>query len=110
MKETSVVVQGKGDVRVTPDMAILNIGVEIIAPTAKMAQRKNATTMQAVLETLSKFDIKMSEIKTIGSYLWRATEYEQGKQVFKGFKVTHSLEVPVMDISKVGEVLDAVVS
>lgn len=108
-EKTTVVVEGKGDVRVTPDMAILNIGVEVTASTADEAQRKNASIMSEVLSTLSKFDIKETEIKTVSFYLWRATEYREGKEVFKGFKVVHTLEVPVTDITKVAKILDAVI-
>jgi len=34
-EEVTVTVEGKGDVRVIPDMALLDLGVETIAPTAK---------------------------------------------------------------------------
>lgn len=103
------VVQGKGDIRTVPDMAILNIGVEIVAPTAEAAQRQNAATIEAVIATLLKFEIKRTEIKTVGFYMWQAIDYEEGRQIFKGFRVTHSLEVYVMDVVRAGKVLDAVV-
>ncbi|MBE0478460.1 SIMPL domain-containing protein [Candidatus Aerophobetes bacterium] len=109
VEKTICVVQGKGDVRTAPDMTILNIGVEIVAPAAELAQRQNAAIMEDVIATLLKFEIKRTEIKTVGFYMWQAIEYEEGRQVFKGFRVTHSLEVYVMDVTSAGKVLDAVV-
>jgi len=51
-EEVTVTVEGKGDVRVIPDMALLDLGVETIAPTAGEAQTENAEVMQAVISKL----------------------------------------------------------
>ena len=107
--ESVCIVLGRGEVRTAPDMAILNIGVEIVAPTAEAAERQNAATIELVIATLLKFEIRRTEIKTVGFYMWQAIDYEEGRQVFRGFRVTHSLEVYVMDVNNVGKVLDAVV-
>lgn len=108
--EVTVTVQGKGSVRVTPDLALLNMGVEVLAPTAQEAAKENSAIMEAVLNALSSFDIPKDEIKTTWFSLWRDTEYREGEQVFKGFRVSHSLEVPVREIERTGEILDAAVS
>ena len=110
IEEVTVTVQGKGSLRTTPDLALLNMGVEVTAPTAQEAVRENSRIMQAVLDTLSSFDIPKDEIKTTWFSLWRETEYREGRHVFKGFRVSHTLEVPVTDIAKTGEILDAAVS
>ena len=110
IEEVMVTVQGKGSLRMTPDLALLNMGVEVTAPTAQEAVQENSRIMQAVLDTLSSFDIPKDEIKTTWFSLWRETEYREGRQVFKGFRVSHTLEVPVTDIGKTGEILDAAVS
>ena len=109
IEEVIVTVQGKGSLRMTPDLALLNMGVETTASTAQEAAQENSRIMQAVLDVLSSFDIPKDEIKTTWFSLWRKTEYEEGKQVFKGFQVSHTLEVPVTDIARTGEILDAAV-
>ena len=106
-EEVTVTVQGRGSLRVTPDLALLNMGVEVTAPTAQEATQENARIMQAVLDKLSSYNIPKDEIKTSWFSLWRVTEYQAGEQKFKGFRVSHLLEVPVRDIPKVGEILDA---
>jgi len=103
----TLTVEGKGDVRVTPDMALLNLGVETIAPTAGEAQKENAEVMQAVIAKLLSLGVDQTQIKTTGFSLWRVSQYREGKQEFKGFQVSHTLEVPVMDLEKVGAILDA---
>ena len=109
-EEVTVTVQGKGSLRVTPDLALLYMGVEVTAPTAQEAVQENARIMQAVLDKLSSYNIPKDQIKTTWFSLWRVTEYQAGEQKFKGFRVSHTLEVPVSDIPKVGEILDTVVT
>ena len=109
-EEVTVTVQGKGSVRVTPDLALLSMGVEVTLPTAQEAVQENARIMQAVLDKLSSYNIPKDQIKTSWFSLWRVTEYQAGKQIFKGFRVSHTLEVPVKDIPKTREILDAAVS
>jgi len=108
-QEITLTVEGKGDVRATPDMALLNLGVETIVSTAGEAQRQNAEAMQAVISRLLSLGIDQSQIKTTGFSLWRVREYREGKQELKGFQVTHTLEVQVRDLEKVGMVLDAAI-
>ena len=108
-EEVTVTVQGRGSLRVTPDLALLYMGVEVTAPTAQEAAQENARIMQAVLEKLSSYNIPKDQIKTTWFSLWRLTEYQAGEQKFKGFRVSHTLEVPVRDIPKMGEILDAAV-
>ncbi len=110
IEEVILTVQGKGSLRMTPDLALLNMGVEGTAPTAQEAVQENSRIMEAVLYTLSSFNIPKDEIKTTWFSLWRETEYREGKQVFKGLHVSHTLEVPVTDITRTGEILDAAVS
>ncbi|MFQ5836194.1 MAG: SIMPL domain-containing protein [bacterium] len=109
-EEVTVTVQGRGSLRVTPDLALLYMGVEVTAPTAQEAAQENARIMQAVLDKLSSYNIPKDQIKTTWFSLWRVTEYQAGKQKFIGFRVSHTLEVPVRDIPKTGEILDAAVS
>ena len=110
IEEVILTVQGKGSLRMTPDLALLNMGVEATVPTAQEAVQENSRIMKAVLDTFSSFNIPKDEIKTTWFSLWRETEYREGKQVFKGFHVSHTLEVPVTDITRTGEILDAAVS
>ena len=49
---TTVNLSAIGDVRITPDRAVLNLGVNIEAPAAADAMRQNSTQMAAVIETV----------------------------------------------------------
>jgi uncharacterized protein YggE len=103
-------VQGTGIVEIAPDMAILSIGIETVAETAEEAQRKNAASMTAVVEALSQFSVQRENVRTVGFYMWRLTDYRDGFEFQTGFKVTNSLEVPLMNVGEVGKLLDAVIS
>ncbi len=78
--DITVTVESKGDVRVTPDMALLNLGVETIAPTAGEAQKENAELMQAVIAKLLSLGIDQAQIKTTQFSLWRVSQYQEGRQ------------------------------
>jgi len=109
IEQVTITVQGRGGLRVTPDLALFNMGIEVTAPTAREAQQEDARIVQTVLQELSSYNIPKDQIKTIWFYFWRVTEYQAGKKKFKGFRISHKLEVPVRDIPKVGEILDAAV-
>src|SRR5687767_13073438 len=57
-------VSGVGETRVTPDRAIINIGVYSRAVTAAAAARDNARKQQAIIDTLRALGIPREQIST----------------------------------------------
>lgn len=108
-QQNRVTVVGKGELSVKPDIAYLSIGVETYADTAKAAQQSNAQKMEKV-QALLKNTWKMNEkdIKTERFYVQPNYTYsEKEGQKVKNYSASHSLEVTMRDLSKIGDLLDA---
>ncbi|WP_422659232.1 SIMPL domain-containing protein [Paenibacillus sp. EC2-1] len=109
-QQNLIKVLGKGEISVKPDIVYLSIGVESYAETAKSAQKHNATKMAQINTLLKKtWKIDDKDIKTEQFYVQPNYSYsdKEGRKV-QNYTAAHSLEVTLRDLSKVGELLDAV--
>lgn len=102
-------VQGKGTVKVQPDTAIIILGVVTENMQLKAAQEENSRIVANILDILRNMGIPSKDITTQSYVIEPQYDYIEGKQVFRGYRVSHSLRITVRDISKVGEVIDAAV-
>lgn len=104
-----IIVSGEGVIKATPDQAWITIGAESRSKVSKDAQQRNAEAMTAVQQKLAAFGISKDAIKTIAIDLQIEFDYANGKQTPRGYVARHTIEVRVDDLSKAGDVLDAVV-
>jgi len=105
-----VIVTGEGLVKATPDQAWINIGAENRSKISKDAQQRNAEAMTAVQQKIAAFGIPKDAIKTTAIDLQMEFDYANGKQTPRGYVARNTIEVRVDDLTKVGDVLDAVVN
>lgn len=105
----TMTLQGDASVEVVPDIAILDIGVETINKNLKVAQEENAIISQQLLNVFEEMGIDESDIQTSSYNINKAYEYVDGKQIDKGYRVTHLFQVKVRNIEMIGEVIDAAV-
>jgi hypothetical protein len=104
-----IVVSGEGIIKATPDQAWVSIGAESRAKTSKDAQQRNADAMTAVMTKIAAFGVSKDAIKTTAIDLQIEFDYANGKQTPRGYVARNTVEVRVDDLSKLGDVLDAVV-
>lgn len=109
-QEQTITVVGKGDARIAPDIAYLFIGIETIAQTPGEAIKQNSILIENLKKKIVSFNIKLENVKTASYYLYRKTDFVEGKEVFRGFSVTNVLEVPVEDVGKAGDILDGLMT
>jgi uncharacterized protein YggE len=105
-----IIVTGEGVIKVTPDQAFVRIGAESRAKVSKDAQQRNAEAMTAVQQKIAGFGIPKDAIKTIAIDLQMEFDYANGKQTPRGYVARNTIEVRVDDLTKLGDVLDAVVA
>jgi uncharacterized protein YggE len=110
----TISVTGLGEVTATPDIAHVTVGVRTVAKTARAALSENSTTMAAVLDALRSRGIADRDMRTTNVSLhprWRTDVKENGTraQVLTGYEATNLLRVTCRDLSKLGELLDALV-
>ncbi len=108
----TISVTGLGEVAATPDIAHVTVGVRTVAETARAALSENSTTMAAVLDELRGTGIADRDIQTTNVSLhprWRTEVTQNGTrmQVLSGYEAANLVRITCRDLSKLGELLDA---
>lgn len=108
-----IAVTGTGKVTVVPDIAVLNIGVEVHAPTVAEARRLAATAADAVQTSIKSNGVNEKDIRTQGlrinpEYSSRPTT--NGRPAITGYVVANTVTVKVRDLDKASKTLDDAVA
>ena len=109
-QQSGIWVGGSGKVVVTPDLALLSLGVEARAATVQEARDDAATAMDRVMAVLTGSGIEEKDIRTQffniqPEYTWNETTR---KQEIVGYRVTNTVSVKVRDLEGVGTLIDQV--
>jgi len=92
-----------------PDRATIGAGVTTTAPTATEAMRQNAEAMIKVVARIKALGIAEKDIQTTGISLGALYDYQDGRQVFRGYQAANRVSVVLHRIEDTGRVLDALV-
>lgn len=106
-----VTVNGQGSVNITPDTALVQIGVEARAPQLNDALADATQRMTQVLESVRALGIDSKDISTsrIAIEPLAAPRRNEGDPVrIDGYRVGNTAQVRIRDVRSVGRVLDAV--
>jgi uncharacterized protein YggE len=102
-----IAVTSRGEVKVTPDRASIQISVQTRAATAAAAADENAQKQRAVIEAIRALGIDAKDISTTGYNVYPEQRYEQNREpVIVGYNVTNTLVVELKSIGMVGKVID----
>lgn len=102
-------VEGTGRVKVQPDVAFAVLGVITENKQLALSQEENAAAVTAVLRTLEGMGVSPQDIKTQSFTVSPQYDYIEGRQVFRGYRVEHMLEIAIRELGRVGEIIDAAV-
>ena len=104
-------VHGTGIVSAKPDMANLQIGVQIQNTSLATAQGDAATKMDAAMKQLKAAGVDEKDISTAQYNVEPVMDYSQQNAPPRvtGFRVTNILNVKIRDIAKAGKVIDDLV-
>jgi uncharacterized protein len=110
----TITVVGEGKVKIKPDLAQANIGVEVRKATVKEASAEAKKVMDQVLKTLKAQGIEDKDMQTSGFNIWveappapmDASASSQGQSIYH---VTNQVMVNIRDLDKVGTILDAAI-
>jgi uncharacterized protein len=104
---------GHGEVRTTPDIASLSVGVITNAQTATAALNANNKAMQSVLDSLNAAGIAARDIQT--SNLTVSQRYDNrsdgnSQAQTAGFDASNNVSIVIRDLGALGKILDQVVN
>jgi len=105
---TTVTVTGDGSATAEPDLAVLGVGVEATAKTAKAAVAAQNTAADALLKAVRAQEIADKDVRTEGVSLGPVYKYQDGTAVLTGYRAAQSFVVKVRAIDRTGAVLQAV--
>lgn len=102
-------VTGEGELAVQPDTAQVNLGVITESKELIAAQQQNSLEGSKVINSLLSLGIPENQIQSFDYRIESDYDFEQGKQIFRGYKITHILQVKVEDLALIGTVVDTAV-
>lgn len=103
-----ITVSARGEVKVAPDRAAIQIAVLTRAATAAAAASENATKLKAVMDALRAMGLGPSQVTTINYNVYPQQRHEPNREpVITGYNVSNTLLVEVRTLSQVGPVIDA---
>lgn len=102
--ENRITVIGTGEVKMTPDTAIVSLGVETLDESLSAAQQENSEKINAVVSTLKSVGILEEDIKTKNFYIYQRYDYTNGEK-FVGYQVSNYIDFKTKDIDGVGALI-----
>jgi len=109
-QNTGIWVSGIGEVTVTPDIAVLTLGVEAQADTVDQAQGEASSAMNAVVSELDSRGVADKDIQTLYFRIYPVRDWapERGEEELVGYRVTNMVTVKVREVDDTGTIIDAV--
>lgn len=104
-----VIAAGAGVVKRAPDQALVSVTSEARSQIPREAQAQNAKVATAMRAALAQFSLPPDAVRTLGVDMQPEFDWANGKQTLRGYLATNAIEIRLDDVSRVGEVVDAVV-
>lgn len=103
----TVSVIGKGEVKATPDVAYINLGIVTKGKTAKEAQAANAAQFAKLKQALTTNQIAAADILTTSFNVYPEYDYTNGTNPkLTGYTANHSIQVTYRNMDGIGKLLD----
>ncbi|WP_147106429.1 SIMPL domain-containing protein [Tateyamaria sp. syn59] len=104
-------VTGEGQVAVTPDMAVISLGVVHVDETAGAAMAQVSADATALINALAERGVAVRDVQTsqlsVGP-VWSA--YDANERRITGFEARNTVRVRVRDLDALGGILDEVLA
>lgn len=92
-----ITISGEGKIKVTPDIAVIQLGVQNNGKDAKEVKTLNDVTIEKVIKYIKKFNIPTSDYQTAQMSLNKNYDYEKKKY---SYQANQTISVTLKDISK----------
>lgn len=102
----TIEVTGTGEATAAPNRTLITLGAVTESKEVLPAQTENAEKINAVIGALAGLGIPRENIRTKSFSIEPQYDFVDGRQEFRGFKVTHLLEVALNGVDGAGAVID----
>ena len=109
-QQTGIWVSGEGKVSVTPDIALLRLGIEAQQTTVAEAQSEANGAMDEVMTALLGSGVAEKDIQTQYFSIYQVTRWDdyRDQEIVIGYRVTNTVVAKIRNVETVGAVIDAV--
>jgi uncharacterized protein YggE len=107
VKPADILVNGIGEVTVTPNTVYISLGVSTRGGEAAETSRRNAEKTSAVLKAIAAHDIPDDDVRTDDYRLEGVEDSKNGALFIKGYEVSNTIRITVRTVAKAGAVLDS---
>ena len=102
-------VRAEGSVQAAPDIAVLNISVDITQPSVAAARERAAEVTETVVDEFRILGVEDRDMQTSRFSIQPEYRYSNdGRRLLTGYQVVHALTVTYRDLDTVGAAIDAV--
>lgn len=107
----TITVVGEGKIKIKPDIARAQIGVEVMKDSVKEASDANKKALEAVLAALKAQGIDEKDIQTSGFSIFAERYGPEGPlpENQTNYRVSNNVSVVIRELDKVGAILDAAI-
>ncbi|MFH1639661.1 MAG: SIMPL domain-containing protein [Chloroflexota bacterium] len=111
-EQKGIWVSGVGKVTVTPDMALVSLGISAQAAGVADAQSQAASAMEKVMSALAGNGVDKKDIRTQQFSIEQVTRWDENsqQQVVLGYRVNNMVTVKIREIDTAGTIIDAVIA
>ncbi len=102
----TISVTGNGSAAATPSLAIVDIGVEVLAKSVVAARSAAAADMGAVIESLRSNGLGDSDLVTTSYSINPEYDHRDGRRL-RGYRVANMVEARIKALDSIGEIIDA---
>ena len=106
--DVGIWVTGRGSITLEPDMAKINVGVQVEGRTVSQARQEASSAMDSVVKKLKSEGLTDKDIQTTSFNIYPKYDYHEGKQELVGYTVSNMVTIKVRDLDKVGEIIDSI--
>ncbi|MEP7290583.1 MAG: SIMPL domain-containing protein [Chloroflexota bacterium] len=109
--ENTITVTGYGTVTGAPDIATVDVGVDVFKTTVSEAFSEANATLQQIIDALTAIGIAPEDIQTTNLSVYSTTRFNsESSSDEPGYNVTNTVHVIVRDVTQVEDVIDAAIN
>jgi uncharacterized protein YggE len=108
-KKTTFNVEGMGKVSAVPDIAEINLGIEVNKKTVVEAQKEANEKINRIIDAVKKLGVEEKYIKTVNYSVYPQYDFKEGRNI-TGYNVNVSLQIKVKNFEKINAVIDTATS
>ena len=107
MADSTISVNGTGEVRISADTAVISLGVNARNQDVLEAQQEANQSIASIRTAMSENGVKEEDITTEFINIYAVYDYVNGQELLSAYNASSTLAIRVTDMDSVGRLIDA---